>query len=255
MTTRPRQRGRVPTCGPAVVVQAPHLGADQRRALRRGERGSRVGARTVGHPDVSVLYRQVHAPAAGGGDGERHPRLLHATGLVRRRLSAVVLPGHRGGGSPQDEIEQGDEFLEVIGPLRRGPRRLAEDGGVPALAAGPQPGREPAVGQVIERDQLPGEGHGMTEVGGGHERAEPHRRRGERGCGEGRHRGEPSGIAQHPPGDVVIGPGVVEPHRLCPRPQLRPLGPPVLREDHHTEPHPPEATTCPPSQRHAACLA
>ena len=85
------QRGRVAPGRGAVVVEALHLGADQRRALRCGERGSRMRSRPVRHPDVRVLDGEPHAPGTGGGDGEGHPRLLHATGLVRRRVGAEVL--------------------------------------------------------------------------------------------------------------------------------------------------------------------
>ncbi len=59
-------------------------------------------------------------------------------------------------------------------------------------------------------------------------------RRGRRQC---RHGGEPRRVPQGAPGEVVVGPGVVEAELLGPAPELHRVDPPVLGQDQDAEPH------------------
>src|SRR5579863_785805 len=78
----------------------------------------------------------------------------------------------------------------------------------------------------------------MTEVRRRDERADADPLGGERGGGESRDRSEPSLIAEHPPGEMVICPGVRETELVGATPTRHGLFPWGLGKYRHTESHP-----------------
>ena len=118
-------------------------------------------------------------------------------------------------------------------------------------AAGADPEDRAAAADVVQSRQLPGEGNGVAEVRGGHPGAERNvgghgRRRDEGGDG-----GAPRRPGEWVPGQVVVGPQVVEPELLRVPPHRGLLGPTTLREDDQADAHAPHAT---PARRRVALM-
>lgn len=162
---------------------------------------------------------------------------MHPGCVLASRAPEAPLEAH--GPIRQEPVKEIDEFCEPVQPFGHAPRLLAEDGCVPTLTAGADPGREPPAGEIVQREQLAGERHRMPEGGRGDQRAEtdPGRNHGRRR--EGRNRCEPRRIPQIPPGEVVVGPGVIEPEPLGPRPFLRQSRQAVLRQYQDAQAHAP----------------
>ncbi|SKX98487.1 Uncharacterised protein [Mycobacteroides abscessus subsp. abscessus] len=77
----------------------------------------------------------------------------------------------------------------------------------------------------------------MSEVGGDDECPEADGAGDGRRRGQYRHAGEPAGIAQTTPDEVVVGPGVVEAHLLGPLPQRAGVPPVQIRENADSKAH------------------
>lgn len=162
------------------------------------------------------------AARSGGGDRERQSRPLDATGDVAGLLGRVegALRTHRALG--QQLVQQRYEFGETVGTLARGPGLLTERGRVEAVAARSDTEGDAPAGDVVQGDEVLGEGHRMAEIRRGDQRPQAHPLGGRGRRGQGGHRAEPRSVAEAPPRQVVIGVGGVEPERLRPYPLVTP---------------------------------
>ncbi len=176
-------------------------------------------------------------PAIANGTRGRWTQPGHGSGIDGLVPAAVEPVDRRLGEEPVEVI---DELGEAPGALGRRPGLLPEGLGVPPGAAGTDAQREPAVREVVEGHDLLGQRHGMAEVRGGDQRAQPHggrrtgRRREER---DGR---EPGPVPQVPPGQVVVGPGGVGAERLGALPDGLRLAPGHRGQDHDSDAHRPD---------------
>lgn len=207
----------------------------------------RRGAAPVGHlgiagrhPGLPVPGGQIQPARAGGRHRERQPRPLHTPGNVAHLVRGVVHALVGDDVLAQQPVQQRDELAEVVGAFARRPGLLAERGGVEAIAAGADAEGDPAVADVVERDQFLGEGDRVPEVRRGDKGAEAHpggdaRRRGQR-----RHGAEPGPVAEGPPREVVIGVRGVEAQLLGALPHLPPaFGPAADGEYQGAQSHTP----------------
>ena len=139
----------------------------------------------------------------------------------------------------EQPVERLDHLGEARGARRRRDRLAAVDGRVPTDAAGADAEDEAAAGDVVERDRVLGERQRLAEVGGAHEGAEPDAlgRAGE--AGEPGDRAEPRPVAVVLPGEVVVGPEVVEPERLDVAGLGHRGGPRIRGDDADADPHGP----------------
>ena len=159
-----------------------------------------------GHPRLPVLRREPQPARPGGGDREGQPRPLHAAGDVRgppppsRSRPRTITES-----SVSSRSSSGTNSPKPVGPLARRPRLLAQRRGVEAGAARADAERDPAAGDVVERDQLLGEGHRVPEVRRGDQGAQAQPLGGGGRRGQRRHRAEPGAVAEGPPRQVVVG--------------------------------------------------
>ena len=131
-----------PDVGTGVVEPADLAGHGNRRVFDGG--GATERALASGHPDLGEPCCQLHAARPGGGDCERHPRLLDTARVVGRAVGSeepALERRHRLAQQLVGQVDELGEALEAIGGRQPG---LAENGGVPAVAAGADPKREAA---------------------------------------------------------------------------------------------------------------
>ena len=127
--------------------------------------------------------------------------------------------------------------VQPVGAFPGRPGCLSEGRGVESGPARPDAGGEPARRQVVQRQQLLGQGHRVPEVGRCHQGADPQPLGGSGRGSQGGDGGEPWPVTEALPGEVVVGVPGVEAERLGPPPHRCALGPLVDGEDHGAHSH------------------
>lgn len=196
--------------------------------------------RTGAHPALPEPAHQVEPAGAVGRDNEWHSRRLPRDSDHAGPVGAEPVAPERDravGLEAQQAVELLDELGEPLVPLPGGERRRSEHGRVESGATRSDAQYHAAVGDVVERRDILGEGNRMPEVRRRHEGAKPDSRRHGRGRRESGDRGTPRLVGEGAPGKVVVGPRVIEPEPFRPRPGVPGDGPRLLGQDDDSEAH------------------
>ena len=115
---------------------------------------------------------------------------------------------------PQQAVHYFQEVRQSRCPLDRLENRLIEDRGVVAGAPRADAQRQSSGADVVQRHGFLGQGHRVPEVRGGHHGAQSDPVGGCGDTGQPGHRRVPGRLAVPLPGEMVVGPQVMEAHRL-----------------------------------------
>ncbi|CAM5550070.1 hypothetical protein SALBM217S_00744 [Streptomyces griseoloalbus] len=201
--------GHVPADPGTGARELVHLAADGLNRLLGVPSSYSFGSPVVTHAcPYRAASRSPRGPVAADGDGSPGP--LDAAGDVARLVRRVEVALVRHGVLGEQPVEQGHQLGEAVGTLGAGLTAPGQGGGVETGAARADAQGDAATGDVVEGDELLGQGHRVPEVRRGHQCAQTHPLGHARGGGQGRDGTEPPAVAEAPPGQVVVGVAGVE---------------------------------------------